>query len=595
MNGRRKVLDVAYADGSPAQRLDLYLPDGGDGLFPLVVHVHGGGFAFGDKADEHLDTWLALLDRGWAVASANYRMSGEAPFPAAVLDCRAAVRWLKANWRRLGIDPRRVIALGGSAGGNLAALLAMNVANGAFPGEDPDADYAADATVAGAVDLFGPTDFAAMDRQARANGVSLADHDQPDSPESRYLGRPVPEAGELVAQANPATYVSPHMSPLFIQHGDRDVLVPHEQSARLADAIRRGAGEAKVTFQTLPGAGHDDPAFSAPANLDAIVAFIERAAPALPYAEARLAGPDEFPESTWTADGMAVLEADLALRHGSALLGVEYARKDGRALHLQVLLPPLEQAPPDDPASRAIRFPLVVYVQGSAWREQVLGAALPALAEFATRGYVVAIVEYRPSSVAPFPAQVKDARSAVRFLRDHAEDFHVDPARIAVWGDSSGAHTTVMLNLTEADPDYSDEPADDLGVACYVDFYGPMAIARMNEEPSIQDHIAPDSPEGELIGGRDVWANPLAVAPTVAMNHIDPGRPPKPLLILHGSQDRLVPFAQSVLLYEALQAAGAPVTFYQLRGAGHGGPAFWQPPVLDLVDAFLRGHLPQAG
>jgi acetyl esterase/lipase len=282
----------------------------------------------------------------------------------------------------------------------------------------------------------------------------------------------------------------------------------------------------------------------------------------------------DFPHSTVSAPGMITLQADLRPRYGTALLGIQYAEKDGCRLHLQVLLPPMA------PESNS-RYPAVLYVQGSAWFPQNLGQELPGLADFARRGYVVAIVEYRPSALAPFPAQVDDTKSAVRFLRANAGRFHVDPDRIALWGDSSGGHTTVHVHL---DP----EP---LGLRCAVDFYGPTDISRMNTEPSIMDHRGPDSPEGMLIGGRPVLENPELVAPTIAMNRIPTDRRLPPLLIMHGSQDRLVPFGQSVLLYEALVAAGQPVALYQLRGSDHGGPAFWQPAVLDIVDDFLRKHL----
>ncbi len=282
----------------------------------------------------------------------------------------------------------------------------------------------------------------------------------------------------------------------------------------------------------------------------------------------------DFPHSTVSAPGMITLPADVTPRYGTALLEVPYAEKDGCRLHLQVLLPPMA---PESNTS----YPAVLYVQGSAWFPQNLGQELPALADFARRGYVMAIVEYRPSTVAPFPAQVEDTKSAVRFLRANADRFHVDPDRIALWGDSSGGHTAAHVHL---DP----EP---LALRCAVDFYGPTDISRMNTEPSMMDHRSADSPEGMLIGGRPVLEHPELVAPTIAMNRVPADRRLPPLLIMHGSQDRLVPFGQSVLLYEALVAAEQPVALYQLRGAGHGGPAFWQPAVLDLVDAFLREHL----
>lgn len=282
----------------------------------------------------------------------------------------------------------------------------------------------------------------------------------------------------------------------------------------------------------------------------------------------------EFPPSARTAPGIITVPADLTPRYGTALLDVPYAEKSGMPLHLQVLLPPMT---PDSGQT----FPCVLYVQGSAWFAQNLGQELPALADVTRRGYVIAIMQYRPSPVAPFPAQVEDTKSAIRFVRDNAARFHVDPDRIALWGDSSGGHTTVHTYL---DP----EP---LGLRCAVDFYGPTDVSRMNEEPSIMDHRTPDSPEGMLIGGQPVLERPDLVAPTVAMNAVPTDRRLPPLLIMHGSHDRLVPFGQSVLLYEAMIAAGQPVTLYRLEGSDHGGPAFWQPPILDIVDAFLGENL----
>ena len=305
------------------------------------------------------------------------------------------------------------------------------------------------------------------------------------------------------------------------------------------------------------------------------------------HVEPRLVGLPVFPHSTASAPGMTVIEADLTPRYGTALLGVPYAEKSGRTLTVQLLLPPMEPECTD-------RFPCVLFVQGSAWFEQDLGLSLPSLAEFSRRGYVVAIVQYRPSTVAAFPAQIKDAKSAVRFLRLRAADFHIDPTRMALWGDSSGGHTTVLTYLTQDDPEFSDEPVSEhLGLRCFIDFYGPTNISRMNEEPSTMDHIGPDSPEGMLIGGHNVLDNPDRVGPTIATNHVPTDRVLQPLLMVHGSKDRLVPFGQSVLLYEALVAAGQPVDFYQLRGSDHGGPPFWQPAVMDIVDGFLRRHLSQ--
>lgn len=291
---------------------------------------------------------------------------------------------------------------------------------------------------------------------------------------------------------------------------------------------------------------------------------------------------EEFPSSELTSPGVRVLPADHVPVHGTASLAVEYARRSGTALHLNVLQPPR-------PAGDTTRLPVIVHVQGSAWFEQDLGEVVPALTQFANRGFVVASVQYRPSTTAPFPAQVRDVGTAIRFLRRNAARFGIDPGRVAVWGDSSGGHTAVMVAFTDGDAGFRDPGEEPLDVRCVVDYYGPVDVSRMNCEPSTMDHTAADSPEGLLIGGHPVLERPDLVAPTVLTHHVGPASPP--VLVVHGSKDRLVPFGQSVLLVDALQAAGRPVSFVRLEGADHGGPPFWSGAVLDLVAQFLTEHL----
>lgn len=273
---KRKFLDIPYGNESPAQRFDLFLPDTGDGPFPLVIHIHGGGFAMGDKRDEFFGAYLTGIRQGFAVATIEYRLSGEAIFPAAVLDCRAAVRFIREHAAEYLVDGDRFAVLGGSAGGNLAAMIGMNIPNGAFPGEESLPLPATQPFVKAAVDQFGPMDFKAMDGQARQNGLSHADHDQPFSPESKYLGIAVPDAPQaLCEQANPASYAGPFMAPFLVQHGTVDKLVPYEQSAGFVAALRaKGFGD-RVTFLPLRGADHADKLFMTEENLTIIFDFIK--------------------------------------------------------------------------------------------------------------------------------------------------------------------------------------------------------------------------------------------------------------------------------------------------------------------------------
>ena len=273
---KRRLLDIPYGSESKNQCLDLYLPETGSGPFPLLIHIHGGGFAMGDKRDDHMDAYLTGIRRGYAVASIEYRLSGEAIFPAAVLDCREALRYILAHAVELSVDPDRIATIGGSAGGNLSAMMGMNIPNGAFPGEagkilDPLP------TVRAAIDQFGPMNFKTMDAQARANGVSFADHDLPTSPESKYLGAAVPQTPDaLAAAANPLTYAGENMCPMLVQHGDMDHLVPKEQSLEFVAGLREKGLGCKVQFVLLEGADHEDKKFTAKENMDLVFAFLDK-------------------------------------------------------------------------------------------------------------------------------------------------------------------------------------------------------------------------------------------------------------------------------------------------------------------------------
>ena len=258
--------DVPYATVSASQALDIWIPTTGSGPFPLVIFVHGGAFKGGDKAMEGGNV-AAVLEAGYAAASLNYRLSGEAIFPAAVQDVKAAVRFLRANAAEYGLDPDRFAAWGESAGGNLVALIGTT-GDQATIFDDPalgNADVSS--AVQAVVDWYGPTDFLQMDAQfaaaapAACNGQTQA-HDPADSPESVYLGAAIQTVPDLAAAANPITYISSAKTlPAFsIAHGDSDCLVPNQQSAILQDALQ--AAGASSSFTLVEGATHGDQAIT---------------------------------------------------------------------------------------------------------------------------------------------------------------------------------------------------------------------------------------------------------------------------------------------------------------------------------------------
>ena len=275
---RRKWLDLPYASLSPAQKLDLYLPDNGDGPFPVILHIHGGAFAIGDKRDIQVMAYLRGLERGYAVASVNYRLSGEAIFPAGLQDLKAAIRWLRANSARYHLDGDRIAACGSSAGGNYAAMVCLtpnvpeledlSLGNPDFP-----------CRVQVAVDMFGPIDFLKMDGQLAESGLGPCDHNEADSPESRYLGARITEIPEKVRLADPTTYIHADMPPILIQHGRLDPLVPVQQSICFAQELEKRVGPHRFEFDILENAGHGDPRFETEENMDRVFRFIDRHLP----------------------------------------------------------------------------------------------------------------------------------------------------------------------------------------------------------------------------------------------------------------------------------------------------------------------------
>ena len=274
---KRKFLDIPYAGLSTAQRLDIYLPDTGNGPFPVILLVHGGAFMGCDKADLHVVPALEGLKRGYAVVSINYRMSGEAKFPALVQDTKAAVRWIRAYAQKYTLDGQRIAAWGSSAGGYLVTM--VGISSGIEGLEDltlgnPDQPCNVQTVVA----WYGPTNFLKMDEQLAMSGL-LAPvgmrHNEVDSPESLLMGQLITEIPEKVRAANPETYIQPGMPPFLIQHGTKDAIVPFQQSVELAEKLRKTSGENCVTLELLEGAEHADVRFETPENVSRVLDFLD--------------------------------------------------------------------------------------------------------------------------------------------------------------------------------------------------------------------------------------------------------------------------------------------------------------------------------
>lgn len=242
----RILRDLVYVpDGHERQKLDLYLPTQSENpaSLPLIVWVHGGAWMAGNKEDCRSAHFLKY---GYAAASINYRLSQHAIFPAQLEDCKAAIRFLRANANQYNIDPNRVGVWGASAGGHLVLLLGTT---GDVNDFDKGPNLHVSSKVQAVCDYFGPSDFTKM-----SDFESEVDHDAPDSPESKLIGGSVQENKEACKRANPITYISRNDPPFLICHGDKDMTVPYNQSVLLNDALKKAGIDVK--FHTVKGGGH---------------------------------------------------------------------------------------------------------------------------------------------------------------------------------------------------------------------------------------------------------------------------------------------------------------------------------------------------
>ncbi len=279
--------------------------------------------------------------------------------------------------------------------------------------------------------------------------------------------------------------------------------------------------------------------------------------------------------------GVHTIYADFSKpQHPNYIADLVYANHDGIDLHIQMLT----QAQPGD------RLPCLVYVQGSGWGKQRTQLFLPKMVPFAVAGYVVACVEYRTSAQAPFPAQIQDTRAAVRFLRANAQAYGINPDHIALMGDSSGGHTVLMAALADGSiEDTPDYPEYSSAVNCVIDFYGPTDMLASGLDQRWKD--MPEDRRKEFVFRAQTDAEMKAlIQKGNPLSYISTDRPLPPLLIMHGDRDPVVPFNQSVILYEKLRETGHDVEFYKVLGAGH-GVGFWIEPVYDAVKAFLRAYI----
>jgi acetyl esterase/lipase len=249
------------------QNLDLYLPARGTN-FPVVIWIHGGGWISNSKENPG---GRSFLYRGYALASLNYRQSRHAKWPAQLIDCKAAVRWLRAHAGEYGLDPNHFGAYGLSSGGHMVAILGTTGDAKEF---DQGDNLGFSSRIQAVADWFGPTDFLSAPNAYATNIPNTQRWGGNGDVDTQLLGGFPSKNIELAKSASPVHFVSKNSPPFLIVHGDMDPVVPLQQSQELVDALK--AAGVPVEFHVIVGGGHGKPGFDTPETLGWLHDFFDK-------------------------------------------------------------------------------------------------------------------------------------------------------------------------------------------------------------------------------------------------------------------------------------------------------------------------------
>lgn len=266
-----------------------------------------------------------------------------------------------------------------------------------------------------------------------------------------------------------------------------------------------------------------------------------------------------------------------------------------RSLQLELLVPSGAPGP----------VPVVVWIHGGGWFQ---GSRVPipsGVSALCSQGYAVASIDYRLVADAIWPAQIQDCKGAVRWLRAHADEYGLDPDRIAAWGESAGGQLAGMLGVSgglgtvsigsatvDLEGAMGGNPDQSSRVQAVVVWYGYSDLLQLRFYPATTLHDPIGSPESRLIGG-PIQKNPERTATASPVSFVSPDDPP--FLILHGTIDDLLGFNQGEIMADALRSRGVPVSFVPVPNVGHGGPSFFSAANLQTVEQFLDARLGHLG
>ncbi len=525
--------DIPYRQGvsSDEASLDVYASPGVRGQ-PVLIYVHGGGWAAGDKANVGFKPEF-FVENGFVFVSVDYRLTPNVEFPTHAEDVAAAIRWVHDHVADYGGDPSHIDLMGHSAGAHLVALVGT------------DSRYLEDVGLGlWAIHAVVPLDTQTYDLTALAaeSGGTL-----PTLYAVTFTQDP-----EAWARASPIAHVAygVNIPPMIV-------------------AVSRGVGEAPNRHRLDQGQAFVSALREAGIEAEIVVS--------LGQSHSEINREFGAPDDRVSARVLGFLRT-VERRSSVVLRDLEYANVDGHSLKLDLYLPdPL----PDEP------LPLVVWIHGGGWRGGSKDRTRAP--ETLETEYAVASIDYRLSQDATFPAQIHDCKAAIRWLRAHAMEYGVDPDRIGAWGSSAGGHLVALLGTSGGIEELEGTVGDHLdrssAVQAVCDFFGPTDLLAMLEQPSLLDHRAPTSPESLLLGGPIAEMQELArLASPIAF--VDPSDPP--FFIAHGDEDPTVPVEQSVDFHAALLAAGVDSTLRIVEGAKHGG---FPDDVYEAVKVFFDDRL----
>lgn len=561
--------DIIYSRaGGLELRLDIARPAQGSGPFPAVVYFHGGGWQAGKRQDGHGQIRF-LASQGYVGISVSYRFVPEFPWPAQVHDAKTAVRYVRTHAQALQIDPNRIAAAGDSAGAYLALMLALTAPEDGLEGDGEWQD--ASSRVQAAVSFYSACDFTrdrswteppqtaeAKKQRAEVEALFQAYYKKSGAQVIADMGGTDDPASPRWQQLSPINYVNAGDAPILIIQGDADPIVAPEQAQWLATAL----AEVGVPHELLmiAGGGHGFNREQYAVAAAKMLGFLGRH---LPAQRPGLWGDPTIPVEQ----------------------GVVYGRAGEVELKLDLARPRAGRGP----------FPAVVWIHGGGWMSGDRTMGHGPLRLLATHGYVAASISHRFTTEAKWPAQLHDAKTAVRYLRTHAQELGIDASRIGVMGESSGGHLALMVGLTDENDGFEgndDWPGVSSRVQAVVSYSTLTDFTQLEDEPpqseaEFKDYAAKRALLVALGGTEDphdpVWAQ---LSPVSYVDRDDP-----PVLMFQGELDDVVPPDQVGYLERKMQAAGARHQVIRAQKAGHVWKGEERRMTNRVMLDFLAGHL----